>query len=104
MMGSQIIGNLRHAPKDAENAVRKAFLSWIIKTENESQHPVISIQSPIQSRKCLFALLSSVLYLLGGKNLIEKPEPEEDVQCIVVWLPGKRSYFGSPQTDLVKYS
>lgn len=76
----------------------------MIKTWNESQHPVVSIQSPIQSWKCLFALLSSALYLLDGKNLIQKPESEEGVQCMVIRLPGKRSCFGSPQTDLVKYS
>jgi len=33
MMGSQIISNLGHTQKDAGNAVRKAFLSWVIKME-----------------------------------------------------------------------
>lgn len=75
----------------------------MIKTSNESQHPVISIQSPIQSQKCLFPLSPSELYLLGGKNVIQKPEPE-GVKSAVIQLPGKRSHFGSPQPGLVNYS
>lgn len=35
--------------------------------------------------------------------MTQKPEPE-GVKCAVIQLPGKRSYFGSPQTGLVNYS
>lgn len=56
MMGSQIISNLGHTSKDAENAVRKDFLSW---NNNKKKSPGMSlnIQSLMletnQSLKCL---------------------------------------------------